>query len=242
MQPASIIAFTWRAYSCAAGGRYDKTGSARGRRAVMSTSSGAARREVSDRSSVVSLRAPSLEMLPAYVRALQGGWSPNTVRNVAAEQLAAIEADPEAFVSGLNRRGGTIHLHDGSEVARLPDRIGWIVAIDRPDRPFVGLINLRWQEDEAGRPITDLPGHVLGHVGYTILPEHAGRGYASAALAAMLAEARAIGLPWLRISCDTDNAASRRIIEKNGGRLLERFVAPFYGPGERLMFRIDLLP
>lgn len=189
---------------------------------------------------IVSLHAPGREVLPAYVRALEAGWSPNTVRNVAAEQLAAIALDPDAFLAGLNGRGGTIRLHDGSEVARLPDIIRWIIAADRPERPFVGHINLRWQEDEGGRPVTDLPPHVLGHIGYTVLPEHAGRGYASAALAAVLAEARTIGLPFVKITCDRRNAASRRIIEKNGGCFVESFVAPFYGPEERLMYRIDL--
>lgn len=188
----------------------------------------------------VSLHAPGRDVLPAYVRALEAGWSPNTMRNVAPEQLAAIAADADAFIAGLNNRGGTIRLHDGSEVARLPDLIRWIIAADRPDRPFVGSINLRWQEDEAGRPVTELPSHVLGHVGYTILPDHAGNGYASAALAAVLAEARTIGLPFVRVTCDAGNAASRRIIEKNGGRFVESFVAPFYGPEERLMYRIDL--
>lgn len=191
-------------------------------------------------SRVVSLHAPGRDVLPAYVRALEAGWSPNTMRNVAPEQLAAIAADPDAFVAGLTTRGGTIRLHDGSEVARLPDLIRWIIATDRPERPFVGSINLRWQEDASGRPVTELPPHVLGHVGYTILPGHAGRGYASAALAAVLIEARAIGLPFLKITCDAGNAASRRIIEKNGGRFVESFVAPFYGPEERLMYRIEL--
>jgi predicted acetyltransferase len=189
---------------------------------------------------IVSLHAPGRDVLPAYVRALEAGWSPNTMRNVAPEQLTAIAADPDAFVAGLNGRGGKIRLHDGSEVARLPDMIRWIIATDRPERPFVGSINLRWQEDNAGRPIVELPPHVLGHVGYAILPSHAGRGYASAALASVLAEAGAIGLPFLKITCDAGNAASRRIIEKNGGRFVESFVAPFYGPEERLMYRIDL--
>lgn len=193
---------------------------------------------MSDR--IVSLQAPGRDVLPAYVRALEAGWSPNTMRDVAPEQLAAIAADADAFLAGLNGRGGTIRLHDGSEVARLPDIVRWIIATDRPERPFIGHINLRWQEDAAGRPVTELPAHVLGHIGYTILPGHAGRGYASAALAAVLAEARAIGLPFVKITCDSNNAASRRIIAKNGGRFVESFVAPFYGPGERLMYRINL--
>lgn len=192
---------------------------------------------MSDR--IISLHEPGRAVLPAYARALEAGWSPNTMRDVAPEQLAAIAADPDAFLSGLNGRRGRIRLHDGSEVDRLPGIVRWIIATGQPERPFVGSINLRWQEDEAGRPVTDLPPHVLGHVGYTILPEHAGNGYASAALAAALVEARRIGLPFVKVTCDAGNAASQRIIEKNGGRFVERFVAPLYGPEERLMYRID---
>lgn len=193
---------------------------------------------MSDR--IVSLHAPGRDVLPAYVGALEAGWSPNTMRDVALEQLAAIEADPEAFLAGLNGRGGRIRLHDGSEVERLPGIVRWIIAVDQPGGPFVGSINLRWQEDSSGRPTTELPSHVLGHVGYAILPGQAGRGYASAALTALLAEARTIGLPFVKITCDAGNPASRRIIEKNGGRFVESFVAPFYGPEERLMYRIEL--
>lgn len=189
---------------------------------------------------IVSLHAPGRDMLPAYVHALEAGWSPNTMRNVAPEQLAAIASDPDAFIAGLTARDSKIRLHEGSEVDRLPGIVRWIIATDQPERPFVGSINLRWQEDESGTPVTELPSHVLGHVGYTILPDHAGRGYASAALAAVLGEARAVGLQFLKITCDAGNAASRRIIEKTGGRFVESFVAPFYGPEERLMYRIEL--
>lgn len=184
----------------------------------------------------VSLQIPDRSLLGAYEAALRGGWSPNTTRDVAPEQLAAIAADPEAFLAGLRGGPGRIRLPDGREVDRIPGPTRWIVAEDRPERPFIGSINLRWQEDAAGRPILALPEHVLGHVGYTILPAFAGRGYATAALAAMLGVARQAGLAEIIVTCDAANRASRRVIEKNGGRLLESFVAPLYGPGERLRF------
>jgi predicted acetyltransferase len=186
-------------------------------------------------SELVSLHAPSRDLLRSYEAALRSGWSPNTTRDVAPEQLAAIERDPDGFIAGLIGPGGRIRLPDGLEVARLPDRIRWIVAEDRDDRPFVGSINLRWQEGT-----TDLPEHVLGHVGYTILPAHAGRGYASAALAGIFVIAREVGLPVVMLSCDADNRASRRVIEKNGGCLVRTFIAERYGPEPRLLFRRDL--
>lgn len=188
----------------------------------------------------IGLHVPDRALLDVYLAALRGGWSPNTVRNVASEQIAAIARDPDAFLAGLTGRGGRIRIDDGTEVDKLPDRLRWILALDRPDTPFVGSINLRWSEDAAGRPLHELPAHVLGHIGYSIVPAYAGRGYASAALAAMLAEAREVGLERLTITCDAENHASRRIIEKNGGRLVDRFTAPIYGPGLRLRFAIDL--
>lgn len=186
-------------------------------------------------SGLVSLHAPSRALLGAYEAALRGGWSPNTTRDVAPEQIAAIERDPDGFVAGLTGQGGRIRLPDGLEVERLPDRTRWIVAEDLDHRPFVGAINLRWQDGT-----TDLPEHVLGHIGYSVLPEHAGRGYASAALAEILDMAKEVGLPFVMLSCDAENRASSRVIAKNGGRLVKTFIAERYGPDPRLLFRRDL--
>ncbi len=189
----------------------------------------------------ISLQVPDKSLLDAYQAALRGGWSPNTTRNVAPEQLAAIAADPDAFLAETRGGPGRIKLPDGREVDRIPGPTRWIFAEDRPERPFIGSINLRWQEKD-GRPILALPEHVLGHVGYTILPAFEGHGYATAALAAMLGVAREAGLPEITITCDATNHASRRIIEKNGGRLIETFVAPLYGPDQRLRFLVSTAP
>ncbi len=58
----------------------------------------------------------------------------------------------------------------------------------------------------------------------------------------MLGEARSAGLARLQITTDPDNRASQRIIEINGGRLVEEFVNERYGPGLRLRYVIDLRP
>uniref|UniRef100_A0A9E8CT69 GNAT family N-acetyltransferase n=1 Tax=Bosea sp. NBC_00436 TaxID=2969620 RepID=A0A9E8CT69_9HYPH len=189
----------------------------------------------------ISLQVPDKSLLDAYQAALRSGWSPNTTRNVAPQQLAAIATDPDAFLAETRGGPGRIKLPDGREVDRIPGPTRWIFAEDRPERPFIGSINLRWQEQD-GRPILALPEHVLGHVGYTILPAFAGHGYATAALAAMLGVAREAGLPEITITCDATNQASRRIIEKNGGRLVETFVAPLYGPDQRLRFLVSTAP
>lgn len=191
---------------------------------------------------LISLQVPDRALLGPYQVALRDGWSPNTTRNVAPEQLAAIAADADAFLAEIRGGPGRIRLPDGREVDRIPGPTRWICAEDRPERPFVGSINLRWQEDAQGRPMLALPEHVLGHIGYSILPAFAGHGYASAALAAMLGVAREAGLPEISITCDETNHASRRIIEKNGGRLIETFVMPLYGPEPHLRFILSTAP
>lgn len=178
----------------------------------------------------LQLLEPNLEMLPAYAQALARGWSPNNVEDVSASQLAEIGRDPAGFIAELLRQGGTFKLPDGTLVPKLPDHPRWMW-----DGEFVGNIGLRWQ------PGTDtLPAHVLGHIGYAVVPWKRGCGYATEALRLMLIEARQVGLRRVQITTERLNVASCRVIEANGGRLVEEFVEPRFGPDVRLRYCIDL--
>jgi predicted acetyltransferase len=184
------------------------------------------------------LRVPELALLPGYRAALERGWSPNTMRPEAApEQLAAIALDAAGFVGALTdpeARGGPITLPDGSTAPRLPGRTFWIW--DAGEDAFCGSINLRWQR---GTPA--LPPHVLGHLGYTVVPWQRRRGHATAALHALLPLARAEGLPFVDATTDEDNHASRRVLEANGGVLLDRLQPPpALGKGVVLRYRFAL--
>jgi predicted acetyltransferase len=153
---------------------------------------------------------PTVERLPAYTTALESGWSPDTTRDVSGEQLATIRDDPEAFVRNLiQQEGGTRTLADGSSAPWLPGRVLWIW-----DDDFCGSIDLRFV---PGSEV--LPPHISGHVGYAVVPWKRNRGYARQALCLLLPIAHELGLLRLLISCDHDNAASRRVIEANGGAL-----------------------
>jgi predicted acetyltransferase len=182
----------------------------------------------------ITLERPTMAMLPSYVAALSTGYSPSSIggRAAAVEQLARIEADPEDFLAGMDdpeALGGPVALPDGSLVDRLPGFVRWIW-----DGEFAGSIGLRWQ-----RGTCELPPHVLGHIGYNVVPWRQRRGYATQALALMLAEARALGMPWLEITTDPANGASQKVIEANGGVLIERFrKIPAFGGGETLRYRV----
>jgi predicted acetyltransferase len=139
-------------------------------------------------------------------------------------ELARLDADPVAFLAAQDdreARGEPITLPDGSVVARLPGYRRWMW-----DGEFAGMINVRWQPDTAA-----LPPHVLGHIGYSVVPWKRGRGYATAALRSLLPELDALGLPYVELTTDVDNVASQQVIVANGGELVERFTKPAaYGP------------
>jgi hypothetical protein len=73
-----------------------------------------------------SLRPPYRDLLPSYIAALETGWSPSTIRDVSSEQLAAICADADAFLTDLNRPGAPLTLADGRRVSRLPGCLLWM--------------------------------------------------------------------------------------------------------------------
>jgi predicted acetyltransferase len=184
---------------------------------------------------MLALVRPAAEFLPAYVAALERGYSPSTSREAKRlEELAAIAADAQAFLAScedIEARGAPVVLQDGSHVARLPGIVRWMW-----DGDFAGSIGLRWQ---SGTP--DLPEWCQGHIGYSVVPWKRRRGYATAALRMILPEARRVGLPYVEITTDPNNAASQRVIAANGGVLLGRKAAA-YGSSETVRYRIPIAP
>lgn len=179
---------------------------------------------------------PSRDYLPSYVAALGRGWSPdNLLGQVAAqEELRRIAADPDAFLASLVDRHaatGPVTLPDGTTVARLPGYRRWMW-----DGEFCGSIGFRWQPGTEA-----LPPHCLGHIGYAVVPWKQGRGYATAALREILRDAKIEGLRYVEITTAPDNLASQRVIEANGGVLIEEFVTPVVLGGKlELRYRVQI--
>jgi predicted acetyltransferase len=93
-----------------------------------------------------------------------------------------------------------------------PDRVyanyWWLVEDDQ----YLGAISLRHE-------LNDFLYDAGGHIGYGIRPSARGRGVATWAVAAVLDEARKLGLERVLITCDDSNVASARTIERSGGVL-----------------------
>lgn len=130
-------------------------------------------------------------MIGADLREHAAGWD---AAKGFAEYVAALHADA---------------LED------TPRRPGWVPCttwwwID--GETWLGRIALRHR----------LTAHLLevgGHIGYDVRPSARRQGYATAMLRAVLPFARELGIEEALLTCDTDNEASRRVIEVNGGRL-----------------------
>jgi len=186
----------------------------------------------------MKLVVPALDYLASYEDALQRGWSPDNVRLelAAREELAKIAADPVAFVASLDdpeAKAGPVTLPDGSKVPRLPGYRRWMW-----DGEFCGSIGFRWQKGTSA-----LPPHVLGHIGYAVVPWKRRMGYATRALAVLLDDARCEGLDHVTLTTDNDNLPSQKVITANGGVLVERFTMDeAYGQAEALRWRIPLTP
>ena len=176
---------------------------------------------------------PATEYLASYVAALERGWSPDNLRAVAtSEELQRIATDADRFLASQVDReasAGPVMLPDGTTVPRLPGYKRWAW-----DGEFCGVISLRWQPGTEA-----LPSYCLGHIGYAIVPWKRRLGYATQALRDILPEAAAEGLRYVDICAETDNVISRRVIERNGGVLVEEFVTdPQLGSKREVRYRV----
>jgi len=82
----------------------------------------------------------------------------------------------------------------------------WIVTGDI----YVGAIDIRHY-------LNDLLAEAGGHIGYSVRPSQRGTGTATWALRAALPIARDLGLERVLLTCEPNNEASRKSIERNGG-------------------------
>jgi predicted acetyltransferase len=92
-----------------------------------------------------------------------------------------------------------------------PDRVPGTFLVAEVDGEIVGRVSIRHELNEF---LTDRGGHI----GYGVRPAHRRRGYAGEILRQSLVVARAAGVGDVLITCDEQNVASRKVIERQGGK------------------------
>jgi predicted acetyltransferase len=111
---------------------------------------------------------------------------------------------------------------------RVPQSYYWYVK----DGRIVGRIRLRHR-------LNDRLEQKGGHIGYDVRPSEWGKGHATRMLLQVLDIARVEGFQRVLLTCDEENVASARVIEKCGGVLQDTIVSPKSGKPHR-RYWIDL--
>lgn len=114
---------------------------------------------------------------------------------------------------------------------RVHDTLSWIVDEREPQR-ILGSISLRHR-------LNDFLLQVGGHIGYGVRPSARRQGVATAALTLALDQAKALGLRQALITCQDDNTASARTIERNGGALEDIRETPDHGTVRRYWVQLN---
>ena len=76
----------------------------------------------------------------------------------------------------------------------------------------VGRVSLRHE-------LNEFLSHIGGHIGYGVRPARRNQGYATEMLRQALVKSAELGIQRALVTCDVDNIASRKVIERCGGIL-----------------------
>jgi len=151
----------------------------------------------------VSLESPSEKYIDSFFQAMaefEVEGIPQIPENMTTEQFPA-------YVQQLHDQSIGKNLKEGY----VPSKEFWIIDADG----YAGRIIL-------GLSFTPDPDRVGNHVGYAVRPSKRRKGYATKALQCLLDEATKLKIYKLMPICDAANIASRKVIERNGGVLLDR--------------------
>ncbi|MFF0752824.1 GNAT family N-acetyltransferase [Streptomyces sp. NPDC004267] len=155
------------------------------------------------------LIAPTARLHASWLES-HAEWGPGGHQDGAGLWLAADAdlADPGAFADWVAQLRAQSDRSLPVPAGRVHATHWWIVEGDT----YLGAIDLRHE-------LNDFLLRAGGHIGYSVRPSARRRGLATRALAAVLPEARALGLDRTLLTCAEGNVASARTIERNGGVL-----------------------
>jgi predicted acetyltransferase len=176
-------------------------------------------------------RGSTLEDMPELIApdvALQKSWLESADEwGTDTQHGSGFHAERHEAKSAEGFAAWVAYLHaqsdEGNELpaGRVHATYWWIVE----DGEYLGAISLRHA----------LTAQLLdggGHIGYGVRPSARGRGLASWALGEVIKRARERGLERVMVSCDVDNVASAKTIERAGG-VLEDVRETWLGPTRR---------
>lgn len=150
---------------------------------------------------------------PAYQASYLAAYDEGLIIGLRAPGAVSPHEDFAAHLRSLDHDGQGSFDYHGHAVPAVPSLCYWLVE----GTEYLGSISIRARLDSP------LLAYWGGHIGYGIRPSAQGKGYGKRLLALGLDICKGMGIPIVRISCDPENLASRRIIEACGGILLREY-------------------
>jgi predicted acetyltransferase len=140
---------------------------------------------------------------------------------LSAQALQLARNDFGAYIRLLEDMAQGIGLPPGY----VPQTTYWLAGTGNDGTDGVVLLG----EGHLRHTLTLALQDVGGHIGYRIRPAARGHGYGTRLLALLLEKARQHSLSRVLLTCDSDNIASARVIERNGGQLVSEGLSSSIG-------------
>jgi predicted acetyltransferase len=164
------------------------------------------------------LAPPTVEVHASFLQAMaefqaegRGTTSDRTMIGSETQEFGSMWHTREGFRRYVDRLLESALEESPRPQGWVPQTTFWWV----DGRTYLGRLSIRHR-------LTPSLREVGGHIGYDVRPTARRRGHATAMLAAALPIAHAMGIDPALITCDVGNVASRKVIERNGGRFAER--------------------
>jgi predicted acetyltransferase len=140
----------------------------------------------------------------------EGRGAPDDSSMIGTElrQFSAIWGDPAGFADYVDQ----LRAQALEETPRPPHHVPCTTLWYVQDNEYLARLAIRHR-------LTPELLEEGGHIGYDVRPSARRQGHATRMVRLALPIARGIGIARVLITCDQDNLASRRVIEKNGGVL-----------------------
>ncbi|RPF53188.1 GNAT family N-acetyltransferase [Aquisalibacillus elongatus] len=155
----------------------------------------------------MKLLEPNLEIKDAFYEYINEWKQYN--EKIVPTTLRKVNGDYEDYVERWSKE------------SRGMVREGWVANttffLVNDDDYIVGSCNMRHE-------LNDKLLEIGGHVGYGVRPTERGKGYATVMLKKCLEHLRTLGVKKALVTCNNENAGSKKVILKNGGIQDESFV------------------
>ncbi|MCC6323238.1 GNAT family N-acetyltransferase [Candidatus Nomurabacteria bacterium] len=159
------------------------------------------------KSGKVKLVLPSMKYASAYLKALKEFAKIGEITALGVHvELKKID-DFKVYIKRARDNRNGFNLPKG----RVPSTTYWAVVGNK----IVGRVDIRHKLNKNLRVIG-------GHIGYTVVPSERQKGYGTQMLACALPIAKKLGIKNALVTCNATNIASKKIIEHNGGKLINK--------------------